>query len=186
MTTSDEPVVACSLAEQARRRRAEELRGGLLGRIERVRDLPDGVALRFPAADLDAVREFAAFESGCCGFASFEIRPEGGGEFLWLEIRGPAGTAEFVHGWLPAAPTERDSNRLLRSGLVSVAGAAGALLLCATPALALLLGAVGLGGTAATIGRAADVVAIPLLLAALAVVGFALLRQRRAHARTLR
>jgi mercuric ion transport protein len=58
------------------------------------------------------------------------------------------------------------------------AGAALSLLCCATPVLAVLLGAVGLTAFAAKL----DYVLIPVFIASLALVIFALLRRRRSCA----
>ena len=60
------------------------------------RELADGVALRFDAADLADVARFVDHERRCCPFLRFgiELSPDGGP--LWLRLTGPAGTRELL------------------------------------------------------------------------------------------
>lgn len=62
-----------------------------MGRVLEVRDLSDGLAVRFAAtpAVAEELRAFVNFERGCCSFASFELRRDVDEPALWLEIRGP-------------------------------------------------------------------------------------------------
>ncbi len=59
--------------------------------VGEVLELPDGVALRFPADAYDTVVRFVAGERRCCPFLTFtlEVGPERGA--LWLRLTGPAG-----------------------------------------------------------------------------------------------
>ncbi len=63
-------------------------------------DLPNGLALRFPADAYDTVVRFVAGERLCCPFLSFtlEIASERGG--LSLRLTGPAGIKEFLRAAL--------------------------------------------------------------------------------------
>ena len=139
-----DPVIACTLPEPERRARQEELsRGFARRRITGARELEDGVAFRFaldPETE-EEVRAFAEFESRCCAFAEFETRRDEANGVLWLDIRGPEGTKEFVSAWIPEdCPRLADETggthgekRALRFGLAGVGGAALALVCCATP-----------------------------------------------------
>ena len=99
-----DPVIACTLPEPERRARRHELRRGFARRITGARELEDGVAFRFALdAETEAqVRAFAEFESGCCAFAEFDTRRDEANGVLWLDVRGPEGTKEFVSAWIPA------------------------------------------------------------------------------------
>jgi len=98
----------CTLSEEAQVRRAQEVRQGLARRVRAMERLPDGMRVRFDAdADTEAeVRAFASFESGCCGFAAFEVMRDDAA--VWLTVRGPEGTADLVSGLLapPQAASE--------------------------------------------------------------------------------
>ena len=96
--------VACSLMEGDQARRGDEIAPLLKGRQE-TRELPDGYALRFPADEAWAARllAFIAGERACCPFFTFALVFEPGQGPLWLHLRGPAGTKEFVAGLLTLA-----------------------------------------------------------------------------------
>ncbi|HEX2163460.1 MAG TPA: hypothetical protein VHM02_05885 [Thermoanaerobaculia bacterium] len=68
----------------------------LFADAEERRDLPDGLALRFPAAALADVARFVDNERRCCPFVAFaiELAPDGGP--LWLRLTGPEGTREVL------------------------------------------------------------------------------------------
>lgn len=97
--------IACTLSAGDRARRGDEIAHLFAGRQE-TRELPDGYALRFPADEVWATRllSFIAGERVCCPFFTFALVFEPGQEPLWLHLRGPAGTKEFVAGML--APVE--------------------------------------------------------------------------------
>ncbi len=69
--------IVCTLPEDQKRVRSEELRRGLLGRVRERRDLENGVALRFPMESEEEVEEFVRFEERCCSFATWETRRGG-------------------------------------------------------------------------------------------------------------
>ena len=90
--------IECRLLEPELRAREEELQRELFSAVAEVRALPDGYALRFPGeADwLATLAEFIRFERACCPFLRFELHAEQQDGPLWLRLRGPAGTKEFV------------------------------------------------------------------------------------------
>ncbi len=96
--------IVCTLPEDQKKARSEELRRGLLSRVRERRDLENGIALRFPLESEKEVEEFVRFEEGCCSFATYETRKEN--ESLWLHITGPEGTREF---WESAAHRKRSA-----------------------------------------------------------------------------
>jgi hypothetical protein len=70
-------------------------------------ELPDGLALRFPADAYDAVVRFVAGERLCCPFltVTLEISPARGA--VWLRLTGPAGIKQFLRAELHL-PTARE------------------------------------------------------------------------------
>jgi mercuric ion transport protein len=185
--------VACSLSEERQAERRKELRSGIMSRVRRVRELPDGYAfgLGLDPADEAEAQDFVAFESQCCGFANYEVRRDEAQSTLWLSVRGPGGTKTFVKQLAPESmaiePCEDEAaatgqKSLLRAGLAGAGAALFALICCATPILGLTLGALGLGAAAAAAGFWLDAIAAPVLLASLAVIGTALWRRRRQRA----
>lgn len=97
---SIESPIACVMAaltdEQKRRRKELEERFG--ARLEEVRELPDGYAVRLPSDTrmvLD-VAEFITYERLCCPFLDFSLMVEREGGPVWLRLRGREGVKEFV------------------------------------------------------------------------------------------
>jgi rhodanese-related sulfurtransferase len=90
--------VACSLDAGALAQRGDELRSGLFAAVEERRELPDGIAYRFPGTDeiRDQVLAFAAAERTCCAFFRIELAFEPSLGPIWLTLRGPDGTKDFV------------------------------------------------------------------------------------------
>lgn len=173
--TSPQPVV-CTLSVPNQGARKAELESGLAALIQEVRSLADGYALRFAAGEgvRAAVDDFIAFERECCAFMTFEIRDVAGGG-LWLELRGPDGTVDFLRDWIPQPGGHSAGGGLswrLWAAAVGGAGALFALVCCATPLLAVLLGVVGLGASMASIAPLVDFAA--LVLVAIAAVLLAL------------
>lgn len=72
----------------------------VLTRFAEMRELEDGYAFRFPATRgwAEKLRTFAAEWGAACPRMTFEVAPSGDGEPLWLRIRGPEGTKQFVRG----------------------------------------------------------------------------------------
>jgi hypothetical protein len=186
VTTPDETPIACTLDEAALRQRRAEIRAGIARQVAVTLELSDGLAFGFPAspalrAELD---EFVAFERACCGFADFQVRAGPEADRLWLEVRGPEGTADFVRGMLdddvrdptPTQAPSRDT-RLVKLGVRGLGGAFVALLLCETPLLAALLVASGLGAASADVAPWLDAVAAALLAGSLCLLGLVLYRR---------
>ncbi|HEX7183092.1 MAG TPA: hypothetical protein VF756_14715 [Thermoanaerobaculia bacterium] len=90
--------VACSLSDpELKEREAGTLRR-VRERIEEVRELEAGYALRFAAEDgaLEDLFEVIRLERKCCPFLRFGLVVPPGGEPVWLELTGPEGTKEFL------------------------------------------------------------------------------------------
>lgn len=60
------------------------------------RDEPDGFTFRFDAALFDDVTRYVVNERRCCPFLTFEISLSAAEGPLWLRLRRPAGTREFL------------------------------------------------------------------------------------------
>ena len=96
--------VACLLTPDDRRLRGDEIVRPLLAGYQEARQLPDGYALRFPGDEDWASRllAFIAGERACCPFFTFELIFEPQQGPIWLHLRGPEGTREFVADMLAA------------------------------------------------------------------------------------
>ena len=68
--------------------------------VEEIRELPDGLAFRFPAEEYDAVTEFVGRERLCCPFLTFalEVSPDRGP--LRLQLTGAEGVTDFIRAEL--------------------------------------------------------------------------------------
>ena len=176
------PKIECTLPEAPREERRALLRDGFFARVRETRELPDGFAFALPGDAEAAARDLAAFESDCCGFARWEVRREGA-DTVWLDVRGPEGTKDFIRRMLserevPApdgAGGGGDAERTLRRGAFGLGAGIVALLACEVP---ILLGIAGAGA----IGLGLEVVGGAALLAGLAAVGRGLWRRRRGSA----
>jgi hypothetical protein len=196
--SNNQTEVACSLDADALGRRRTELRNGLLARVVDSHAIDPaavsqsvgsdgsaggltGFALALPAneATRRELEELIEFESRCCGFAKYSIRPEPARSLLWLEVVGPPGTRELFER-LAAAPDR--TNKLGRSGATAAGAAALAMIACASPALPIVLGAFGLGAHFPQVATWIDTLAPALLLLGLGVVGWAALSRFRRRA----
>ena len=67
---------------------------------EEIRELPNGLAFRFPAEEYDAVMEFVGRERLCCPFLAFtlEVSPERGP--ILLRLTGAEGVRDFIRAEL--------------------------------------------------------------------------------------
>jgi mercuric ion transport protein len=183
-----DPAIDCTLSKERRAERREEIRSGIMQRIRRVRELPDGYAfgLDLCAGDEAAARDFVAFERECCGFARYDVARDEAESVLWLSVRGPGGTKDFVKQLAPsgiaiepAQPGDGGGQeRLLRAGFAGIGAAIFAIVCCATPMLAVALGAMGLGAAVASASSWLDAAIAPLLLASLLAIGVATWRRR--------
>jgi hypothetical protein len=80
-----------------------------------------------------------------------------------------------------SAPAATRSARrgLLVAGISGLAASAIGIVCCATPALVVVLGAVGLGAATTTIGTAIDVIALPLAFISIALIAIGIYRRTR-------
>jgi rhodanese-related sulfurtransferase len=95
---SDGLPVACSLEAGELAERGAELRRELFAHVMERRELPSGVAYRFPGSDefKDKLLAFAATERTCCAFFRIELAFEPGLGPIWLTLSGPPGVKEFI------------------------------------------------------------------------------------------
>jgi hypothetical protein len=93
-----------AIAPAERRAHQELLRRLGSDAVQRLTELPDGVALRFVADAFDAVLRFVALERLCCPFLTFtlELTLERGA--FWLRLTGPEGATEFLRAELDLPP----------------------------------------------------------------------------------
>jgi hypothetical protein len=99
MTRTDtSAVVACSLSEAEQAQRSEELTRDLFPFAEKVDELPDGYAWRFPGGGAwDAkLLDFIAAERSCCANFRIELVFEPRLGPVWLRLRGPDGVKAFI------------------------------------------------------------------------------------------
>lgn len=96
--THDELPIACDRGgltpHELERQKAlvDELRGA----VEERKDLPDGLAFRFPAERIPAIAELMAIERRCCAFLSLTLEVTAAESFVWLRLTGPEGTASVL------------------------------------------------------------------------------------------
>lgn len=90
--------ISCTLTSSDLVNRRKELQEVFCGGVQEVVRLDDGIALRLPASRewLERASQLVAFERECCPFMLFEIRAEPERGPIWLGLRGPEGTAEFL------------------------------------------------------------------------------------------
>jgi hypothetical protein len=104
---SDVPL-ACRLDALDSRQRARhgELLRELAGAVTNVEELPDGIAVRFPARPYVFLRlaEWMELERACCPFLEFGLIFENRAPTMRLDVRGPEGVKEFLRVELPFAP----------------------------------------------------------------------------------
>ncbi len=111
---TDTPTVACSLTDEALRRRRAMLRDSLLSHLAGSERWDAGLQLRFP--DTTALRShlqtFVDLERQCCGFLTFTITPAE--NRLVLTIEGPPAaqpTIDMFTTWIDQEETRRKKTR---------------------------------------------------------------------------
>ncbi len=192
LSSKEAAEVVCTLSKQEQGKRREELMDGIMQRIRRVRELSDGYAFGLDLTEEDeaCARDFVAFETECCGFASYDVARDEAESAIWLSVRGPAGTKKLARQLVPArvsieAMQEGDAGwtprNLLRVGIAGTAAAVIGIVCCATPMLAIVLGVIGLSAAVASASVWLDAVAVPLLLVSLFAIGVASWRRRTAR-----
>jgi hypothetical protein len=104
---SDVPL-ACRLdaLDSKQRARHAELLRELASAVTNVEELPDGIAVRFPARPYVFLRlaEWMELERACCPFLDFGLIFENRVPTMRLAVRGPAGVKDFLRAELPFAP----------------------------------------------------------------------------------
>lgn len=97
--------IACSLDAAALASRQNELRAGVLSEAEAVEPVPNGYRWRFPySADLFArLGPMIDAERQCCRFLEFSLNGNADRGTVTMEVTGPAGTREFLEGWVRPA-----------------------------------------------------------------------------------
>lgn len=90
--------IACTLTEPDLKDRRNTVLQKIVPSILERRELEDGFAYRFPTEDdwLVGLNEFIRYERQCCPFLRFVLIVEPDNGPLWLELRGPASTKEFL------------------------------------------------------------------------------------------
>lgn len=93
--------IACILPGEEQSSRAEE-GTQLFESVQQIKELPDGFTFSFPGENecVDKVLEFVRAERACCPFFTFELTFEPGQGPIWLTLRGPEGTKDFIKGFL--------------------------------------------------------------------------------------
>lgn len=73
--------------------------------FEEMRELEDGYAFAYPAAERWSTRlgEFIALERKCCPFVIFELQLQGQRSRLWLRMRGTKRVKEYLRARIGAA-----------------------------------------------------------------------------------
>jgi hypothetical protein len=107
---------ACDMSALSAEQRAEHARllNNVFGKVQSVRAIPDGYALRMVAERLPDAAAFVALERRCCPFFDFALTLKGRADSCELQITGPDGVRPFIEAEferaLPAAvrfPQER-------------------------------------------------------------------------------
>lgn len=111
--------VACRLGSQGEAARRTLLKEGLLKKVQRVRELSDGYALRFEWSPerIGELAEFVALESECCAFLRFRIEVGPGEGPVWLCLTGSSEAMAFLREGSDLLPrsVQMDRRRFPRS-----------------------------------------------------------------------
>ena len=99
--------LACRLdaLDPKQRERYADLLRELAAAVTDVEELPDGIAVRFPARPYVFLRlaEWMDLERACCPFLELGLIFENRVPTMRLDLRGPAGVKEFLRSALPFA-----------------------------------------------------------------------------------
>jgi hypothetical protein len=111
---SDLPI-ACTLTAEALAARRAGLLATLRDRCEHIERTPSGVRLRIaPSTEtLRAITDAIDAERQCCQFLEFRLTVSPGLGPMWLEVSGPAGTADFLMDLLDGGGHRRPDRRPL-------------------------------------------------------------------------
>lgn len=101
---ADTTVAVCKMTEKEQRERAQTLRKELFSKVQDVKELEDGYALKLPGEDamIDKVHEHVKIEKKCCPFFEFEItmKPDQGP--VWLKFKGGKQVKEMLRADMEA------------------------------------------------------------------------------------
>ena len=105
----EQPGLACRLVGPEFAARKERITRELFAHVERVDELADGFAFRFPALEPwpNKVIDFIAAERECCPFFRFEVVFEPNGGPLWLRMSGENGAKTFLESELGLTAPDR-------------------------------------------------------------------------------
>ena len=90
--------VVCSLSTPELREREQTVLAKIRTRVQEVRDLDNGYALRFDpeSATLSDLATLIDLERQCCPFLRFELQVLPASGPIWLKLTGPEGTRDFL------------------------------------------------------------------------------------------
>jgi hypothetical protein len=90
--------ISCTLTASELTNRQRELQEELCAGVQEAGRLDDGIALQLPGSRewLERASQLVAFERECCPFLLLEIKAEPERGPIWLHLRGPEGTVEFL------------------------------------------------------------------------------------------
>ena len=102
--SAEKVAIACTLTTQDEVLRRKEV-VELLRQVSDWAELDDGFAFRvqWSEAAAENILKFIAFERRCCRFLAFELKFEANEGSIWLHMRGPDGTKEFIRDGLQRA-----------------------------------------------------------------------------------
>jgi hypothetical protein len=100
--------IACTLTLEELRQRREGLLPGIIARAEAHEPIAGGFRFRFTSEPglLSTVAAMMEAERRCCRFLHFQVAAEPDEGPIWLEVTGPAGTSEFLAGWIPSSDAD--------------------------------------------------------------------------------
>lgn len=90
--------ISCTLTDPEQANRQRELQEEFCRGVQTAVRLDDGIALRLPGSRewLERAAQLIAFERECCPFLLLELKAEPEQGPIWLHLRGPEGTVEFL------------------------------------------------------------------------------------------
>ena len=90
--------LSCKLTSKELHARKTTIIAGLKKDMLERKELTDGYAFRFKGSDemIDRVTDFIKTERNCCDFFVFNLSIAGDKNELWLEMKGPEGSKDFV------------------------------------------------------------------------------------------
>jgi hypothetical protein len=101
---SEDTPIACDLTVLDDRKRHKKRAEKLFSEREEIREVSDGVALRFPGTMeyAERVLDFISRERQCCPFLTFEVIFEPENRGVWLFLGGDEEAASYIQDQLAA------------------------------------------------------------------------------------